>query len=372
MRAMREIDIKVERLARLARAEGVGGILLNTQPNFAWLTGGRSNRIDGSREHGAGSLLVSDRGERFVIANNIEMPRLVDEALADLRFAPCEYHWTAEQADAGQPITTARRAVGGREVACDGAMAGGKPIEPAIAAARTLLTDAEVARYRALGCDVGRVLGQLCRTITPGLEESEIAARMAAAVLNAHARPIVTMVAADDRIDRYRHPVPTSRVWRSRVLLVLCAQRDGLIVSLSRMVVAGQPADEVMCRTAATGRVFERLLQATRPATTGAELFAVAAQAYRDAGYPGEEARHHQGGAIAYRSREWLAHPHSREIVQRQQAFAWNPSITGTKVEDTVVLVDGQTDVISASPSWPTIPVRVNGQTLAAAAPLVI
>lgn len=372
MRGVQEIDIKVERLARLARAEGVGGILLNSQPNFAWLTGGRSNRIDGSREHGAGSLLVSDRGERFVIANNIEMPRLVDEALAHLEFAPCEYHWTAEQADPGHAIATARRAVGGREVACDGAMGGGTPIEPKIAAARALLTDSEVARYRALGCDMGRVLGHFCRTLTPGLEERAIATRMASAVLDADARPIVTMVAADDRIDRYRHPVPTSRAWRSRVLLVVCAQRDGLIVSLSRMVMAGQPTDDVMCRMSATAQVFERLVQATRPAATGAELFAVAAQAYRDAGYPGEETHHHQGGAIAYRSREWLAHPYSRDVVQRQQAFAWNPSITGTKVEDTALLVDGQIDLISASPSWPALPVRVNGQTLAAAAPLMI
>jgi len=61
---MHEIEEKVERLARLAAARGLGGILLNTQPNFAWLTGGRSNQVDGSRENGSGSLLVSARGMR--------------------------------------------------------------------------------------------------------------------------------------------------------------------------------------------------------------------------------------------------------------------------------------------------------------------
>jgi hypothetical protein len=58
---MNEIDEKVDRLARLAARRGLGGILLNTQPNFSWLTGGRSNQIDGSRESGGGSLLVSAR-----------------------------------------------------------------------------------------------------------------------------------------------------------------------------------------------------------------------------------------------------------------------------------------------------------------------
>ena len=51
---MHEIDEKVDRLARLATRRGLGGILLNTQPNFAWLTGGRSNQVDGSRENGSG------------------------------------------------------------------------------------------------------------------------------------------------------------------------------------------------------------------------------------------------------------------------------------------------------------------------------
>ena len=36
------------------------------------------------------------------------------------------------------------------------------------------------------------------------------------------------------------------------------------------------------------------------------------------------------------------------------------------------LLVDGQIDLISSSPSWPELPVRVNGQSFAAAAPLVI
>ena len=41
---MLEIDEKVDRLARIAGARRLGGILINTQPNFAWLTGGRSNQ----------------------------------------------------------------------------------------------------------------------------------------------------------------------------------------------------------------------------------------------------------------------------------------------------------------------------------------
>ena len=102
-----------ERLARLARSEGLSGILVNTQANFSWLTGGRSNRVDGSRENGSGSLLVSAGGERYVVANNIEMPRLNDEALNGLAFTPCEYAWTEAHENPRRPIDVAREALGG-------------------------------------------------------------------------------------------------------------------------------------------------------------------------------------------------------------------------------------------------------------------
>lgn len=369
---MHEIDEKVDRLARLAHAAGVGGVLLNTQPNFAWLTGGRSNRIDGSRESGNGSLLVSTSGERFVIANNIEMPRLHDEALHGLGFTPREYLWMDEQADAGHAIATARAALGGADVACDGALPGGRPFEAYIAAARAPLTRAEVTRYRALGYDVGRILGEVCRRLTPGLTEIEIVGRVSAAVMCVQARPLVTLVAADDRIARYRHPVATQTPWHHSVLVALCAQRDGLVASASRLVSAGTAPPVLVDRTAATAHVFERLLNATTPGRRGSQLFRVAAEAYAAAGCAGEEVRHHQGGAIGYRTRDWLAHPASNETVQPRQAFAWNPTITGTKVEDTVLLTERGVEVITASPEWPAIPLAVGGRVLAAAAVLVV
>ncbi len=368
---MQEIEDKVERLARLATARGLAGILLNTQPNFAWLTAGRSNQIDSSRENGNGSLLVSARGQRFIVANNIEMPRLQDEALSGLAFTPCEYPWTEEQAQPGTPISTAKQLVSG-EVGCDNALPGGTPIEPAIAATRALLTPAEIDRYRALGRDLGRAVGELCRALVPGEAETEIAQRVATAVAHVGARAIVTLVAADDRISRYRHPAPTPARWQDRVMVVVCAQRCGLVASLSRIVVAGTVPEWLDVKTRATASVFGRLLDATRPGALASNLFAAAAMAYADAGFPGEEHRHHQGGATGYRSREWIAHPASRETVQQRQAFAWNPSITGTKVEESSVVSDEGLEVVTSSPDWPSMSLSVRGQMLLAPLPLAL
>jgi len=71
------------------------------------------------------------------------------------------------------------------------------------------------------------------------------------------------------------------------------------------------------------------------------------------AGFAGEEHLHHQGGASGYRTREWVAHPASSEQVQLNQAFAWNPSITGTKTEETSIALADRVEIITTTPDWP-------------------
>ncbi|HLA94443.1 MAG TPA: hypothetical protein VK612_01895, partial [Pyrinomonadaceae bacterium] len=63
-----------------------------------------------------------------------------------------------------------------------------------------------------------------------------------------------------------------------------------------------------------------------------------------------------------YRTRDWVAHTTSSEIVQEHQAFAWNPSITGTKVEETVIVTDGDAETITTSPDFPVITTNIEGR----------
>lgn len=76
---MNELEIKTERLVQMLKAENLGGVLLNSQLNFAWLTAGANNSVDLSRENGVSSLLIRNDGKRFLIANKIEMPRMLAE-----------------------------------------------------------------------------------------------------------------------------------------------------------------------------------------------------------------------------------------------------------------------------------------------------
>jgi antitoxin VapB len=365
-----DLQDKVERVVRVSHAHRLGGILLSTQANFAWMTGGRSNRIDGTRELGAGAILITADGRRLIVANTIELPRLLQEALVDIPCEPVEYPWVDDHRDPGTLLRLARKITTSADIGADWPLDGAVRVDAEIVRARGLLTGAEIERYRALGRDIGAATGRVCRALTPGISELEIARRAVDATAAIGARATVTLVAGDDRIVRFRHPVATSRLWERLVMLVLCVERDGLVVALTRLVSAGPVPLELVSKTHATARVFERLLDETRAGVRGRDLYAIAAAAYAQVGAPGEERRHHQGGPIGYQARDWFAHPACNEQVQARQAFAWNPSITGTKIEDTALVIDDRIELITATADWPSIEMTVRGQTLAAAAVL--
>lgn len=354
-----EVDGKVARLAALARQEELDGILLAAQHNFAWLSAGRHNRVDSSREAGVARLLVTADGSRFVIASNIEGSRMASEVLDGLGFELIEFPWEEERRHPDLPYLLAGRAAGADALGADTGTVHARMVEPLLAGMRSRLEQPEIGRYRTLGADASRVVGEVARQVRRGCREDEIASDLSEAMVAAGMRPIVVLVGADDRIARYRHPVPTHRGWEQTLLLVACAERHGLVVALSR-IVSARPDAELQTRTHACVEVFARIASATRIGATGAAIFESARQAYQAAGYPGEERLHHQGGGIGYRSREWVAHPASADVVGASQAFAWNPSISATKVEETFLLhEDGHIEFLTHDPLWPSIDVEV-------------
>ncbi|HEX2224952.1 MAG TPA: M24 family metallopeptidase [Thermoanaerobaculia bacterium] len=359
-----EIEEKSARLAHRLGELGLDGALLATQANFAWITGGAANGIDITAETGVGAALVGRDGRRWLLANEIEMPRfLAEDRLAERGFAPVDFPWAAEQGDGDLRLRAARDLLGpGARLGADWSAGGLPHLGRDLYQARARLTAPEVDRYRRLGRDAGEALGEVCRGLRPGISEDEVAARAAAALTARGAQPVVLLVAADERLESFRHPLPTAHRWRRGVMVVACARRAGLIVALTRIVWAGAVPDEVRRRTRAAAEVNAELLAHTRPGATGRELFAAAARVYAEQGFPGEERRHHQGGPLGYQSRDWIAHPASEETVASPQAFAWNPSVTGTKVEETWLVQDGQAECLTATPGWPALEVRRPGQ----------
>ncbi|MEK6283420.1 MAG: M24 family metallopeptidase [Acidobacteriota bacterium] len=367
MSRLKEIQIKTERLLRLISQAGLGGILINSQPNFAWLTAGGRNGIDLSREAGAGALFLRRDGKRFVLANKIEIDRLLTEELDGQGYEPVDFPWEEEKGNPSLAAHVARSLVTEKLPIGSDLISGEdlRVIDGDIARARYQLTEAEIERFKALGRDAGQAIGEMARKLEPGITEREVARRAIDALSAFGVYSVVTLVAADDRLQRFRHPLPTSLQWRKFLMIAVCARRDGLIASLTRIVCDGAIPDDLDVRTRGGAFVNARLLDATKPGVTGRELYEVAARAYSEVGFPGEERLHHQGGAAGYRTRDWVAHPLNTEKVQNAQAFAWNPSITGSKVEETCIAFEERIEIITTSPDWPFIPTEVEGRAYA-------
>lgn len=359
-----EITLKTQRLVSFLASQNLGGVLLNSRWNFSWLTAGGRNGIDLSRELGSGSLLVRSDGRRFLLANRIEMPRLLVEELDANYFEPIEFGWEDEKASSDFLVEKALSLLcGNTRLGTDTPSSSEVPVvESALARCRYQLTASELDRFSALAQDAGVAIGQLVRELKPGESENQVARRVVDALGAYEITPIVTLVAGDERLKQFRHPVPTANTWNRVLMVVVCASRSGLVASLTRLISVGPPGSDLKRRIEAVGRVNAELMAATQPGTTGADLYQLVARVYAEQGFPGEEHRHHQGGACGYRTRDWVAHPTCQEVVQLHQTFAWNPSVAGAKAEETCVVRDNGVEVISRSPDWPQLSIEVAGR----------
>jgi Xaa-Pro aminopeptidase len=237
-----------------------------------------------------------------------------------------------------------------------------RAVENLIARCRYELTDAEIERYRRLGKDAGAAIGDLFENLKTGETETEIARKIRRALGAYDINPVVTLIGADARIENFSHPVPTANVWKKVLLIAVCARREGLIANLSRIACAGKIPGDLKRKTEATAYVFARLLAATKTGASGARLYEIAAAAYAEKGFAGEINRHHQGGATGYKTRDWTAHPACAETVFNQQAFAWNPSVTGAKTEETCLVFPDRIETITQTENFPQTAIEIDGR----------
>lgn len=352
---LNELEIKTERLVQMLNAENLGGVLLNSQHNFAWLTGGGNNGVDLSQANGVGSLLIRNDGKRFLLANHIEMPRLLAEEVSFKDFEQVDFSWQTDKENPSYILKVAGRIIG-HKLATDVFMQSYMGVcEGLIAKCRYQLTAGEIERFKKLGKDAGEIIGEIYNKIEVGQTEIEIANIVKFELGKRNISSVVTLVAADERIAKFRHPIPTENVWQKTLMIVTCAKRDGLIASLSRIFSVGDISDDLRNRTDAVAKVHAQMMHATRPEAIAKDIFEITKNAYSDVGFANEETKHHQGGACGYKTRDWVAHSKSLEQVQLNQAFALNPSITGTKSEETFIVTENGIEVITASPNFPSI-----------------
>jgi Xaa-Pro aminopeptidase len=362
MAQQRETSVKQQRLAQFLERHDLDGVLLQHRPHFAWITNGRDNHVPADTREGVAAILAT-AGRRLCITSEIESARMEQEELAGTGIEVVAVPWHDRKAQAVKMIEL----IPGRKIAADhdALNLGLRPLPPDFAELRWSLTDEEIARYRDGARRLSLATEATCRAMDFGASEHEIAGLLNYHVRKAGLTPTVTLIAADERVGRYRHPIPTRKTVEHYAMLVTCAAYKGLISCMTRFV-CFRPMTELEDRMQSLAHIDAAANLSTKPGRTLGEILFILQRAYDDQGCGDEWKRHHQGGATGYMNREVIAYPGSDVKVRPNQAFAWNPSIPGAKMEDTILATADGIEILTAcSEDWPTLVGRFNGRELA-------
>jgi Xaa-Pro aminopeptidase len=356
MGLVNEFSQKQNRIQDLLEERRLDALLLQRVSSFAWTTGGAASYVNTATTNGEATLLITPSG-RYLITNNIEATRLEqEEKLAaqgwEFRVTP----WY-EARDTVAELTQ------GLRLGADGLYPGSNDLSSDLARLRANLTLEEGERFRELGRLCAEAMDNAVRAVRPGQTEYQIAALLAHEAESRGVQAIVNLIATDERIFAFRHPLPTDKELERYAMLVLCGRRRGLVCSVTRFVHFGRLPDDLRRKAEAVAQIDATFIAATRPGRSLGEISQRATAAYAETGFSDEWHLHHQGGPAAYEPREYLATPHSTDVVSVGQAYAWNPSIAGTKSEDTILVGKAENEVLTAIESWPKLLVTVDGQT---------
>jgi Xaa-Pro aminopeptidase len=351
-------NTKVSKIRQLLKDKKLDAIFLSAQSSFAWLSDGGRGHVAMASESSVGSFFITQK-EVYLITNNIEAQRLKEEELPNLDYQVKEHFWY----DNNQKDNIISELCSDKRIGSDTPMDGAVDVAQDVAELRYILTDAEVLHYKELGKDCGEAIGKVCKSMKPGLSEFEMAGIMASELYSRSITPIVLLIAVDDRIERYRHPLPTDKRVEKYGMIVICGRKYGLIASATRLFHFGKMSDELRRKHNAVVEVDTVFIAESKPDAVIGDIFAAGQKMYADKGFTGEWQFHHQGGPAGYAARDYVGTPGNASKVLKPQALAWNPSIKGTKSEDTIITTDDKPEIITSTPDWPMISVQYKGET---------
>jgi Xaa-Pro aminopeptidase len=352
---MMEFQKKQDAMRSLMAAHRLDALLLRRVSSFAWATCGAASYVNTAATEGAAALLVT-RSDLHLITDNIEATRLEQEE--KLKEQGWQFHvhlWHEMQDIVG-------RLTGGLRLGADGPYPAALDLSGEMSILRARLTAEEGERFRELGRNCAAAMDAAARGVQPGQSEYEIAALLAGEAFRRGAQPVVNLIATDERIFNFRHPLPTHKRLERYAMLVLCGRQRGLVCSITRLVHFGQLPDEVRQKAQAVAQVDAAFIAGSRPGRTLGDVLQDAIRAYAHTGFAEEWNLHHQGGLAGYEPREVIATPGSALPVTAGNALAWNPSITGAKSEDTILVGEQENEILTIIPGWPEEPAVVDGR----------
>jgi Xaa-Pro aminopeptidase len=355
---MKELNEEVSRKLQLIRKAltetGATGVRLKGTDWFAWATAGASNTVLLTAETGVAEVLVTVR-DAWVLTDEIEAQRLEDEELS----ADFKLH-VNPWADAAARESFVREVTNEGKVLSDCPVPHVEKRLPALLKHhKRVMMSSELERYREVGRKASEAMTEVLSKAQPTWTEYQLAGAGAEALWARGLHPALTLVAGERRLPLYRHATATGEAIGRVAMLVFCARGYGLYANLTRFVSFGTLPDQEAALHRHVREIEAQSLNVCQPGTSLDAIYHALAQAYEQHGFPNAIREHHQGGTTGYLAREIVANPTTTDTLVEGVPVAWNPSLSGAKIEDTfVILQDGTLENLTFDPNWPSVEVE--------------
>lgn len=350
---LNDFNIKLEALRKILFKKEAKALLIQSQCNFSWLTGGRGF-IGIASEQACGTLAIT-RGKVFLITSNIEGNRLKQEELEEnhsIEIIEYPWHLPDKKKQLINEIIGVSNYIDEAEVADE------------LFDLRTVMSEYEISNYSELSVDLAENIEAVCRTLEAGISEFMLAGEISKKLWEENIEPITILIAFDQRAAKYRHPIPTDNLLRNYAFISVCGRRAGLIASVTRTVCINKPSEEFLSKHRICANIDAILTQQTIAGNNVKDVFSLAVDCYKKFGYDSEWLLHHQGGLTGYVPRELKGSFESNHIIKANEVYAWNPTIQGVGVEDTVLVTEKGNRVLTYTGTYKYLEFVVNGERI--------
>ena len=338
---------RIQPLRELMKSNGLDAFVLRRNPNLAWAIAGRAH-VPTTIDMACFDLIIT-HDSATAITNVVEAPRLIAEEL------PSEVSvQTIKWSEGRDPLLPTGSKVGSDQPGADRIDFG---VE--VEMMRASLIESDLARFQNICIDAAVALGNAMKQVESSDREIDVAGLITHSLWQADLEIAFLGVAGQERVHKFRHPLPTDSVVGNRVSASICAKRKGLIASVTRIVTFGEVTGQMIADYTSIFKVEAALLDATVVGNSFADPINAAIAAYPANGFDADEwTKHHQGGPTGFLPRDWPANQTSARLIQSNQPIAWNPTGKGWKAEDTIVATNSGVKLLSVDPEWPAFEVK--------------
>ena len=347
---MSAFNTRIQPVRDLMAEKGLDTFVIRRNPNLAWAIAGRAH-VPTAIDAACFDLIIT-KNSAVAITNVVEAPRLSAEEF------PAEVSvQTVPWSQGRDPLLPTGAKVGSDQPGGDRVDLG---VEIEIIRGSLIADDVE--RFKKICLEAAAALGSAMKEVKSSDREIDVAALITSSLWRSNLEIAFLGVAGQERVTKFRHPLPTSTPIGDRVSASICAKHKGLIASITRIVSFGQLSQEEINGYESIFKVEAAMFDATVVGKPFSDPINAAIAAYPLNGFDKDEwQNHHQGGPTGFLPRDWPANQGTTRLIAQNQPIAWNPTGKGFKAEDTILATNSGVKILSMDPDWPSF--EVNGRT---------